>query len=198
MAGSVSLQYRRAAVDRPVPASSRASLARQDIRTVSAPPRQAVVQVPVKDIVEAQGTEAARKEMLSDEVLDRADKAAEKLEPDRDIFVTDEKGERIPASGVGKELRAKHGIRIGKAKARGQAAEGAWKGLGTGLRIGVPIAVGGIVAAVSISVIWGSLKAVSVDFSALPVEQQYVIIAIIGICIFAVVAYLTWKYMGEK
>jgi len=50
---------------------------------------------------------------------------------------------------------------------------------------------------VSISVIWGSLKSVSVDFAAMPEEQQYVIIAIIGICIFAVVAYLTWQYMGE-
>jgi hypothetical protein len=144
-------------------------------------------------IVQA-GTEAAPKDMLAEDV---AAKVEEKLEADRDIYVADEKGRAIPVSGIGRKLRAAQKVRIGKEAAHGKAVEGAWKGLGLGLRIGVPIAVGGIVAALSISVIWGSLKSVSVDFAAMPEEQQYVIIAIIGICIFAVVAYLTWQYMGE-
>ena len=180
-------------MDRPATMATRSTLAKQGIRTETTKPSgPAVVQVPVKDIVEAQGTEAARKDMLAEDV---AAKVAE---------IEKEKGEAFQKGMQEKEMQMEEAyedkmvpIRLGEEEAKSIAIKDAWKGLGTGLRIGVPIAVGGIVAALSISIIWGSLKSVSVDFSALPEEQQYVIIAIIGVCIFAVVAYLTWKYMGE-
>jgi len=133
------------------------------------------------------GTEAAPKDMHAEKFAER-EAALEKYE--YEDYLRQYKNADEQAAHDRKMVREKEVV-VGEVKGD------AWKGLGTGLRIGVPIAVGGIVAALSISVIWGSLKSVSVDFAAMPEEQQYAIIAIIGICIFAVVAYLTWKYMGE-